>query len=299
MNLWKLSGTAFSQNHLVRSYIQMSSNVDSILKGVDFILFDALDTLYKPKTSIGYSYLAFLEKKNANPQKITEATMESNFLKSFKEVNDKSKSFGFYEGIDDGEWWKRVIRLTYIYSGVEVKVVDSLIDEATDELMKAYSSSIGYVVYPDTVSTIPKLKELGYKIGVVSNSDTRTPLVLKDMNLLSYFDFVIDSASFGVEKPSPEIFNIAMQKILNIDGKGIDKSRVLHVGDNLKKDFFGALSFGFNAALLCRPGETPNPSIKTQNDLDLTVGNFDKSLVASQKFGVISSLGQLLPVEKN
>ncbi|OMJ28837.1 Haloacid dehalogenase-like hydrolase domain-containing protein 3 [Smittium culicis] len=97
----------------------MIGNAKKLVESAKFITFDAIDTLYRPRTSIGYSYLSFLEKNNLNTNNVTEQQMQKGFLKAFKDNDAKMPSYGLNQGITDYEWWRNVIKDSYTYSGVD------------------------------------------------------------------------------------------------------------------------------------------------------------------------------------
>ncbi|OMJ28836.1 Pyrimidine 5'-nucleotidase YjjG [Smittium culicis] len=108
------------------------------------------------------------------------------------------------------------------------------------------------------------------------------------MGLLNCFEFVLDSGSVGFEKPSHKIWDLALEKM-----GSIDKTQVLHVGDHYKKDFLGALDFGFNAILVDREnrpysdGDGCNSNIPS-GTLLLPSKKFDNN------YAIVNSLDKLL-----
>jgi FMN phosphatase YigB (HAD superfamily) len=63
-------------------------------------------------------------------------------------------------------------------------------------------------LYPETLSTLKKLKEQGYKLAVISNWGMNLKDVLDHFKLTPYFDVIIGSEEVRVEKPNPKIFQI-------------------------------------------------------------------------------------------
>jgi FMN phosphatase YigB (HAD superfamily) len=63
----------------------------------------------------------------------------------------------------------------------------------------------------------------------------------------SEWDFGVFSGIEGVEKPDPEIFKIAVKAAGNICPE-----QILHIGDNLRKDYKPARSLGMHALLIDR-----------------------------------------------
>src|SRR5208337_750841 len=66
------------------------------------------------------------------------------------------------------------------------------------------------VVLPETPGYLASLKQQGYFLGVISNSVGTMEDQLKHEGLRDYFQAVFDSALVGVEKPHPEIFQLAL-----------------------------------------------------------------------------------------
>ena len=105
-----------------------------------------------------------------------------------------------------------------------------------------------YIIYPDCKNTIEKIYLMGIKIGLVSNCDalkakTRRP-VMKENEILRFFDTIILSDEVGLVKPQKKIFDLALNAIGIQDG-----SKVIHVGDNLIADAMGAKNAGLIPAL--------------------------------------------------
>nr|CAD1826425.1 unnamed protein product [Ananas comosus var. bracteatus] len=87
------------------------------------------------------------------------------------------------------------------------------------------------------------LKDAGVKLAVVSNFDTRLRKLLKDLNVVDLFDAIIISSEVGYEKPAPEIFQTALEKL------GPEAAKAVHVGDDEKVDKAGANAIGIDCWL--------------------------------------------------
>ncbi|XP_062191754.1 uncharacterized protein LOC133895452 isoform X2 [Phragmites australis] len=81
------------------------------------------------------------------------------------------------------------------------------------------------------------------KLAVVSNFDTRLRKLLKDLNVSDMFDAIVVSSEVGFEKPAPDIFKIALNKI------GVEASNAVHVGDDETADKAGANAIGLECWL--------------------------------------------------
>ena len=109
------------------------------------------------------------------------------------------------------------------------------------------------VVMPDTPGYLASLKEEGYFLGVISNSVGTLDDQLQHMGLRDYFQAVFDSAIVGVEKPHPEIFQMALASA------GVAASEAVFVGDTNATDMGGAQLAGWHGVLLDRIDAYPQP----------------------------------------
>lgn len=101
-------------------------------------------------------------------------------------------------------------------------------------------------VNKEVYGLIPKIKELGLKTAVVSNTSFTGEAVmamLENLRLAHYFDLIVSSSSLGYNKPSPKIYKYLVRKL------GLRPREVLHVGDSCINDVLGPVSVGLRAAL--------------------------------------------------
>lgn len=98
--------------------------------------------------------------------------------------------------------------------------------------------------YPGTRKTLVRLKELGLKLGVVSDAPKlKAWLRLTEMNIAEFFDFVIALEDTGKLKPDKMPFELALKK------SGFKADEILFVGDNPERDIKGAKAAGMKTAL--------------------------------------------------
>jgi len=97
-----------------------------------------------------------------------------------------------------------------------------------------------------------ELKTMSIRTALVSNTDSRMHLVLRDLDVALYFDPVILSEEAGVDKPSPVIFLKACRELNG--SHTLKPEQCVHVGDELDCDYHGARAAGMHALLLRRPG---------------------------------------------
>lgn len=98
--------------------------------------------------------------------------------------------------------------------------------------------------YDDTVDTLERLRDAGYRIGLVSN--TMWPakyhhLELQRFGLQPYFDHTAFSSDVGIWKPQPGIY------LLSLDALGVAAAEAVFVGDMPAHDIVGAKQVGMRA----------------------------------------------------
>jgi beta-phosphoglucomutase len=105
--------------------------------------------------------------------------------------------------------------------------------------------------FSDAMPALEALHRLGLPLGVISNFDTHLREVLRQLDLLHHFEFVIVSAEVGIAKPEPGIFELAVAR-----AKG-PRERLLYVGDHVGDDIEGAWGAGLDAVLIDRGNRQP------------------------------------------
>lgn len=85
-----------------------------------------------------------------------------------------------------------------------------------------------------------------YRLGVVSNSYGNMPALLADGDL-GPFEVIIDSATAGVRKPDPAIYQLAARRL------ALPPETIVHVGDSWERDVVPARRIGMGAAWLAHP----------------------------------------------
>lgn len=100
----------------------------------------------------------------------------------------------------------------------------------------------------DVVPTLSKLRERGYKLGIVSNTFLAGFVLDKHLelhNLLEFFPVRIYSSEVTYSKPDRRIFELALSAI------NADPAETLFVGDKVRNDIHGARRLGMTTVLRC------------------------------------------------
>jgi HAD superfamily hydrolase (TIGR01509 family) len=99
-------------------------------------------------------------------------------------------------------------------------------------------------VEPDVVPALAMLRARGLRLVVVSNANGRLRRMFDRLDLTRWFDAVLDSHDWGVEKPDPRLFRLALAE------SGAEAARTAHVGDLYHVDVAGARQAGLAHAVL-------------------------------------------------
>ena len=99
---------------------------------------------------------------------------------------------------------------------------------------------------PKIKETLTTLKELGLKLGIVSNTFVSAASLekhLKQWGILDFFTVRVYSYEFDFRKPDARIFQVAAERI------GETPENILYVGDRINNDIKPALGTGMQAVL--------------------------------------------------
>ncbi len=94
-----------------------------------------------------------------------------------------------------------------------------------------------------------------YKLGVITNGlEHRQRAKFESLPIHEFFDIFLTSEAAGAEKPSPEIFQLALGRA------GVLPSEAAFVGDRLDVDVLGAQGAGVTAVWVDHQGRVPSGS---------------------------------------
>jgi putative hydrolase of the HAD superfamily len=148
--------------------------------------------------------------------------------------------------IDD--YWRRFHGFVLGRLGVEAR------KEVLDRLLAGQFNADAWQPYPDVEPMLRAVREMGLRVGVVSDWGSNLREIMAGLDLDRYLDFVLPSGAVGVAKPNPAFFHMAL------DAAGVVPSEALMVGDSYRADVRGAWAAGMDAAWLDRSeGETITP----------------------------------------
>ncbi len=128
---------------------------------------------------------------------------------------------------------------------INIDLKEEEIDELSDimERVGKYSE-----IYEDAREIIPKIKEDGYKIAIITNSINTAykHFEKKHTKFIDQFDAVVKSFDVNSIKPESKIFQVALEKLK------IKPEEVIMIGDSVYGDVHGAERLGMHAILIDR-----------------------------------------------
>jgi len=210
----------------------------------EVVFFDATGTLLEVRGGVGeiYSRVARDFGFEAEPQ-----TIQRNFARRFREQPAMAFPFGTPDvelAEMEKDWWRNLVKAVFAGLGPFPRF-----DEFFDEIFERFRGREFWRVYDDVEPALVALKHRDFRLGVISNFDSRLYDALRACGLDCFFDSVHISTRVGAAKPDPAIFQAALGHYQ------ISPSQACHVGDSLREDVAGARAAGLHAFLIDRTGE--------------------------------------------
>ncbi|CAM3803644.1 HAD family hydrolase [Marinicrinis lubricantis] len=98
------------------------------------------------------------------------------------------------------------------------------------------------VAFPSVPEVLSKLKQSGYKLGIITNGFDRLQRSnMKALQLEAYVDDIIISESAGLRKPDPAIFELALSNL------AVRAEEAVYVGDHPVNDVEASIRAGMKA----------------------------------------------------
>jgi HAD superfamily hydrolase (TIGR01549 family) len=102
-------------------------------------------------------------------------------------------------------WEEMIISVVNTYH-VSTEIIDQV-----HQLVVDYQSR--KIINDELVSWFPRLKEMGYKVAILSNATTELRKNLHDLGIHEHIDEIVISSEIGFQKPHKEAFDVVFQKL--------------------------------------------------------------------------------------
>jgi len=119
------------------------------------------------------------------------------------------------------------------------------------EIYEVYTNRFDKIrFFPETEKVLRKLKAEGYKLGLLSNTESLKAKELEDrLHFKDFFDEIVYSFEINAIKPDPKAFSAILKKLK------VKPEEALMVGDSLRSDILGAQGVGMHNCLVNRLGK--------------------------------------------
>lgn len=166
---------------------------------------------------------------------------EEDFVRSWNNTWEKQR-IGFFPTVEADI--ENICRIT------NTQPENSLLYRAA-EMARAFARQLLLKPRNDAVRTLTRLKETGYKTGLISNCARNIPTVWKDTPLAPLVDAPIFSCSVGLRKPDLQIYHSACHQLES------PPQKCLYVADGSERELTGASQAGLYPILFHGPDEDP------------------------------------------
>lgn len=175
-------------------------------------------------------------------------------LEAMQERMEAAEEFFFQQTRKNRHIWGDQRAIDTLWVGYYANLLRPLVQEHDEQrlhqLAQAINDEFGkhtsWETYPDVMPTLEALRQHGYTMGIVSDWGISLGPILSNLHLTHYFDAVVISAALRQGKPSPHLFEQALERTNSIP------DYAMHIGDSYVFDVLGARSVGITPVLLDR-----------------------------------------------
>lgn len=202
-------------------------------------------------------YEIYAESARQHGRNLSEKTMQRVMRTAHGDI--PAKIGGAYRYTD--AWFRAFVHRIFCQNlGLEPQIIASV----TEELLERFSRPETFRVFPGARELLSELKQRGIKLGVISNWSDRLQVLLERTELADFFDVVVCSAAEKMEKPDPNLFHLALERL------GVAPAEALHTGDHPEEDG-GAQAVGMDFVLIDHLGtaeRSPAPAYPVVRGFD-------------------------------
>ena len=204
------------------------------------IFFDAAGTLFTVNGSVGEIY-ARLAREHGKDVSVSD--LEVGFRRCFAEAPAMAFPGASSEQVLslEKQWWCNIVHEVFAPLGSFPRFASYF-----EALFAYFARTDAWQLYPETLTTLTALTDRGFRLGVISNFDSRLFGLLDGFDLTRFFDPIVISTHAGAAKPEGAIFVQALAH------HGLRPEDTLHVGDSLHADIAGARAAGMIPVLIDR-----------------------------------------------
>jgi putative hydrolase of the HAD superfamily len=204
------------------------------------ISFDAVGTLFYLTKTVGDHYALVGSEVGLT---LDSPQLDRAFYNAWKQMPPRLAIDGPRENDDKG-WWRELVNRVLDQAAPSLSELDR--DNFFEIAYEHFAEAGVWELYPEVIDVLEKLQP-HFPLAVISNFDGRLRFILEHLGISKFFVHVFVSSEIGADKPDPEIFRRALNFI------GVKPNEVLHVGDDLERDWKAATEAGLCVFNLDRP----------------------------------------------
>lgn len=215
---------------------------ESIWKGIEGVVIDAVGTLIDPRPSVAEVYAAVARSQGVD---LDLDDVRTRFAHQFRndEAHDQGGPLTTSEPLERARWQR---------------IVGAVLPELPDpergflELWRHFGRPDAWSCHEDVAPALELLHARGLTLRVGSNFDARLRRVLAGLpDLARLADDPLISSEIGYRKPHPRFYQAACDQL------GLSPDRLLCVGDDLENDVLGPRRAGLRGVLIDRKRRCP------------------------------------------
>lgn len=150
----------------------------------------------------------------------------------------------WYENVEE----EKSFMLRFYKCLLEEEGINEKVDDRATMLFSQLWCNNDRLLFPEVTNVLEYFKSKGFKMGVISDTSPSLQLTLEQLGIAHYFTSFTASSLVGAGKPSPVIFNAALQ------AEGVKAEESIYVDDyDVEAD--GAREQGFTSFLIDRSGK--------------------------------------------
>ncbi len=204
-----------------------------MMRGVKAVLFDLDETLIDSPMGLDAAHCALAKRLRGY---LRERGIDMDEAALSSKLDDFDDRMNMKTRYNRGEWWP----ILFAELGLKGDVPQQIVEELTKLYWDTYSAKSP--PYPDVRATLEYLKERGYKLGIVSDTDGKPGMKgerLKNLDFMVFFEVVAAGGDDTPKtKPNPESFLLAASRL------GVRPAECVVVGDKPFTDIKGGKAAG-------------------------------------------------------
>ncbi len=174
----------------------------------------------------------------------------------------------WYRNLDDErQFFRRYYKYLLIGEGVTDRI-----EEKAQLLFNELWCNGDRKLFPETIEVLEYFRSRGYRMGVISDTSPSLEFTLQQLGVAEYFDSFTASSLVGAGKPSPIIFNAALEAL------GVTAAESIYV-DDYQPEADGAREQGFTSFLIDRSGRRADWTITDLRQLIEFVENKQAAII--------------------